>query len=105
MEALSAKRVSIFARSLEGQWQLERRDDAPATYSRSFEIPAAWAGRRVFVRLDRVGAGFGLRVNGKPAGSSADVRVPSEFDITGFVNPGQNTMTVETREAAGSSKA
>ena len=95
MEAQSPKHVTSFARSLEGDWQAA----AAGSYRRAFELPSAWAGRRVFARFDGVAAGISVSVNGKAVGRAA-AREFAEFDLTDAVHPGQNTLAVDPTEAA-----
>ncbi|MFD0766834.1 glycoside hydrolase family 2 TIM barrel-domain containing protein [Mucilaginibacter lutimaris] len=65
------------------------------SYRRNFELPANWKDRRVFVTFDGVDAGFFLWVNGKKVGYSVNSRNAAEFDITKYVNPGNNMIAVE----------
>jgi beta-galactosidase len=65
------------------------------SYRRNFEVPANWNGRRIFVTFDGVDAGFFLWVNGKKVGYSVNSRNAAEFDISGFVKPGNNIIAVE----------
>ncbi len=72
------------------------RDDNPVgSYRTTFTVPAEWAGRRVLVHFAGVDSAFYLWINGKRVGYSEDSRTPAEFDVTGFVAPGPNTMAVE----------
>jgi len=64
------------------------------SYRRAFTVPEAWAGRQVFLRFDGVSSFFKLWVNGAEAGFSKDSRTPAEFNITGLVKPGTNTVAV-----------
>ncbi|HWB27774.1 MAG TPA: glycoside hydrolase family 2 TIM barrel-domain containing protein [Chitinophagaceae bacterium] len=65
------------------------------SYRRNFEVPANWIGRRIFVTFDGVDAGFFLWVNGKKVGYSVNSRNAADFDITGYVKPGNNMIAVE----------
>ncbi len=65
------------------------------SYVRTFQAPAAWEGRRVFVTFDGVESAFYLWINGQRVGYSQDSRTPAEFDITTYLKPGDNTMAVE----------
>ena len=81
-------------------------DYNPVSSSRTtFEVPSAWAGRRVILRFDGVYSAYYVWVNGKKVGYAEDSKLPSEFDVTDFVNipapgtkhqaPGANTLAVE----------
>lgn len=63
-------------------------------YRTAFEIPQDWSGRDVLVSFESVDAMFFLWVNGQPVGQSTDSRLPAEFDLTGFVRPGTNSLAV-----------
>ena len=64
-------------------------------YSRRFSIPADWKGRRVIIHFGGVSSAMYLYVNGKEVGYSQDSRLPAEFDITSFVNAGENSLEVK----------
>ncbi len=63
-------------------------------YRRDFFIPDEWEGFRIIVRFEGVDSGFHLWINGKEVGYSQGSRMPSEFDITPFVNLGENSISV-----------
>ncbi len=70
-------------------------DDNPTgSYRRTFRVPEAWAGRRLFICFEGVDSAFHLWVNGRDVGFSQESRLPAEFDITDFVRPGENTLAV-----------
>ena len=62
-------------------------------YRTSFRVPAAFAGRRVVLRFDGVSSAYEVSVNGHDVGYAEDSRLPSEFDITPFLN-----RTIRTTE-------
>jgi beta-galactosidase len=64
-------------------------------YRRTFEVPKAWAGRRVLLTFDGVNSFFDLWINGEKIGMGKDSRTPVEFDITKFLKPGKNLIAVE----------
>lgn len=65
------------------------------SYRRSFDLPADWDGRRVFIRFDAVRQGFYLWVNGVKVGYSEDSFTPAEFEITRLVKPGRNVVAAD----------
>lgn len=65
------------------------------SYRREFELPAGWAGRRVFMTFDGVDSAFFLWINGEKVGYSTNSRNAAEFDITKYVKPGKNMVAVE----------
>ena len=66
-----------------------------SAYRRTFEVPAEWDGRPIFLTFDGVNSFFYLWVNGQKVGFSKDSRTPAEFDVTRFVKPGKNLIAVE----------
>ena len=71
-------------------------DDNPVgSYRRTFDLPAGWSGRRVFLRFGGVDSAFYVWINGQRVGYSEDSRTPAEFDVTRFVRPGSNLVAAE----------
>ncbi len=64
-------------------------------YLRSFSLPEGWDGKRIIVRFGGVYSGFYLWVNGEMVGYAEDSCLPSEFDISEFVNQGENMIAVK----------
>ncbi len=71
------------------------RDNPTGCYRRTFDLPAGWAGKSVFVTFNGVESAFYLWVNGRAVGYSQDSKLPAEFDLTGVVKPGKNTLAVQ----------
>ncbi len=65
------------------------------SYRRDFELPADWAGRRVFLSFSGVDSAFFVWINGEKVGYSVNSRNTAEFDVTPFVKPGKNMIAVE----------
>ncbi|MBE1493357.1 beta-galactosidase [Amycolatopsis lexingtonensis] len=64
-------------------------------YRRTFQVPAAWSGRRTFLHFAGVKSAFYVWVNGTLLGYREDSRTPGEFDITDHLRPGVNQLAVE----------
>lgn len=71
-------------------------------YRRTFTLPAAFAGRRTFLRFEGVETVYYLWINGQPVGYSEDSKLPSEFEITDFVHVGDNLLALEVLRFADS---
>jgi beta-galactosidase len=61
-------------------------------YRREFTVPAGWKGKEIFIYLGSVKSAFYLYVNGNYIGYSEGSKLPSEFDITQSVKPGQKNV-------------
>jgi beta-galactosidase len=66
-----------------------------SAYRHTFEVPAEWSGRPVYLTFDGVNSFFYLWVNGEKVGLGKDSRTPVEFNVTRFVKPGKNQIAVE----------
>lgn len=64
-------------------------------YRRNFKVPYTWDGREIFIHFGAVKSAFYLYINGKMAGFSKGSNNPSEFNITGYLIRGENTLAVE----------
>ncbi|MDD4124586.1 MAG: glycoside hydrolase family 2 TIM barrel-domain containing protein [Eubacteriales bacterium] len=67
-------------------------------YSRRFEIPAEWKGRRVFIHFGAADYHAKVYINGGFAGSHKGGYTPFAFDITKFLVDGENKVTVEAED-------
>jgi beta-galactosidase len=61
-------------------------------YRQTFTIPEGWNGRQIFICFDGVESAFYLWVNGRAVGYSQDSRLPAEFDLTDYVQVGENEL-------------
>ncbi len=65
------------------------------SYRRSFNLPATWAGKSVYIHFGAVKSAFYIWINGKKVGYSQGSKTPAEFNITSYVKPGENLVAVE----------
>ena len=65
------------------------------TYRRQFTLPDEWDGRDIYIRFNGVGHGYYLWINGQRIGYSEDSYLPSEFNITKYVQKGTNTVALQ----------
>jgi beta-galactosidase len=63
-------------------------------YRRSFTVPTSWQGDRVVLGIDGAESVHAVYVNGRFVGYGTDSRLPSEYDISGVVHPGDNDLAV-----------
>lgn len=71
------------------------KDNPVGSYRMTFEVPAAWKGRSVFLHFGGVTSAYYVWVNGKMVGYSEDSCLPAEFDITDYLKPGANLLAVQ----------
>jgi len=76
-----------------GHWELQGFEEplykepreGVGLYRRIFDVPEAWADRRVFIRFEGVLYGFEFWINGKHAGRFESAFNRSEFDVTDLI--------------------
>jgi beta-galactosidase len=72
------------------------RDVNPTgAYLRTIDLPADWAGDRVFLRFEGVTSNYLVWVNGAYVGYDQGGYTPAEFDITSRLHTGKNTVAVQ----------
>lgn len=64
-------------------------------YRKTFELAESWTGSRVVLAFEGVQSAFYVWVNGKQVGYSQGSMTTAEFDITPFVQPGQNVLAAK----------
>lgn len=72
-----------------------RMDNPVSSYRKTFVLPKAFSGKRIFIVFDGVQSGFYLWINGQKVGYSEDSMTPAEFDITDYVQEGENLLAVQ----------
>jgi beta-galactosidase/beta-glucuronidase len=63
-------------------------------YSRGFELPEAWRGKRILLNFGAVDYETKVWVNGEPAGENRGGHVPFSFDITELLRGGENAVAL-----------
>jgi beta-galactosidase len=69
--------------------------NAVGSYQRTFSVPQNWKELNVTLHFGAVSSAFKVWVNGKFAGYGEDSFLPSEFNITGYLKDGENTLSVQ----------
>jgi len=72
-----------------------QEDNPTGLYRKTFNFPTEWEGRKIILYFGGVESAFYLWVNGQKVGYSQGSRTPAEFDITEFVQSGQNLIAAE----------
>ncbi len=65
------------------------------SYRTTFQVPARWKNREISIVFDGVNSAFYLWVNGQKVGYSQGSRTPAEFNITSYLQDGENTLAAE----------
>lgn len=79
----------------DAKWTTFKERNPVSSYRRTFTVPEEWKGRQTFVVFNGVMSAFNLYVNGKRVGYSEDSRTPAEFNLTPYLQPGENLLAVE----------
>ena len=72
-----------------------REPNPVGSYRRSFTVPNDWNGRQVYIHFAGVSSVFYLWVNGEKVGYSQGSRLPTEFNISKYLKPGENVLAAE----------
>ena len=75
--------------------EIDRDRTAVGSYVRYFTLPRHFAGHRVCISFQGVERAFYLWLNGHFVGYSEDSFTPSDFDLTDYLVPGENRLSVE----------
>ncbi len=65
------------------------------SYKRSFNLPAGWDGKEVYLHFGGVRSVMYVWINGKMVGYNEGSKTPAEYRITPYLQPGENTVSVE----------
>ena len=63
-------------------------------YRREFTVPSSWKGRQIFLRFEKVASASFVWINGEQVGYNEGAQEPSEYNVTKYVKPGKNTVSV-----------
>ena len=67
------------------------------SYQRTFSVPAGWKDMNITLHFGGVRSAFNVWVNGKFVGYGEDSCLPSEFNVTPYLNEGENILSVQVR--------
>ncbi len=70
-------------------------DNPVGLYRRKFVVPANWDGRQIFLCFEGVNSAFYVYVNGRQVGFSKVAHMPAEFNITPYLQSGENSIAVQ----------
>lgn len=64
-------------------------------YRRTFKLPAEWKNnKQIFLRFEKVASASFVWINGQEVGYNEGAQEPSEYNITSYLQPGENTLAV-----------
>ena len=75
--------------------QAMKKGNSVGTYRKVFELEEGWKDREVFLNFEGVESAFYLWINGQPVGYSEDTFTRAEFDITPYLQDGENTIALQ----------
>jgi beta-galactosidase len=65
------------------------------SYKRTFTVPEEWNGKEIYLHFGAVSSAMYVWINENMVGYSQDSKTPAEFNITKYLEPGDNTLAVE----------
>jgi beta-galactosidase len=71
-----------------------REYNPTGSYRRSFVIPSNWKDREIFLRMEKTASASFVWINGQEVGYNEGAQEPAEYNITKYVKPGKNTVSV-----------
>ena len=88
-------REGVMREPKDQRWTTFKYRNEVGSYRRSFTVPADWKGRQVILNFDGVDSFFYLWINGRYVGFSKNSRNTARFDITDYLQDGENSVAVE----------
>ena len=71
------------------------KDNHVGSYRKTIVVPESWKGQQVIAHFGSVTSCIYLWVNGQFVGYSEDSKIEAEFDITKYVQPGENLIAFQ----------
>ncbi|MDR1681832.1 MAG: DUF4981 domain-containing protein [Candidatus Symbiothrix sp.] len=65
------------------------------TYHRSFDLPADWNGKEIYLSADGTRGAVYYYLNGQFIGMNKESKIPARFNITSYLQAGKNTIAVQ----------
>ena len=83
--------------------QIPTRFNPVASYVKYFEVPENIKGKRVFISFQGAESGIAVWLNGSYVGYSEDTFTPSEFELTPYLQEGENKLAAQVFKFTSSS--
>ena len=77
------------------EWTTYEERNPTGQYRRTFTLPASWQEGQTFLRFEGVMSAFYVWINGQKVGYSQGSMEPSEFNVTPYLQKGENQIAVE----------
>ena len=71
-----------------------REYNPTGSYRKTFNIPAGWKSKEVFLRMEKTQSASFVWINGKEVGYNEGGQEPAEYNITRYLKQGKNTIAV-----------
>ncbi len=65
------------------------------SYFRTFEIPKEWGKKQIFLHFEGVHSASYVWINGTEVGYNQGGMEPAEYDITNYLEPGENAIAIQ----------
>jgi beta-galactosidase len=70
-------------------------ENPTGVYERDFDIPKSWSGKRIVLQVGGYESVALVYINSQEVGLSKDSRLAAEFDVTNFVQSGNNVLRID----------
>ncbi len=70
-------------------------ENPTGVYERDFDVPKSWNGKRIVLQLGGYESVALVYINGQEVGLTKDSRLAAEFDVTQFVQSGNNVLRID----------
>ena len=70
-------------------------ENPTGVYERDFDVPKSWNGKRIVLQVGGYESVALVYINGQEVGLSKDSRLAAEFDVTQFVQSGNNVVRID----------
>lgn len=74
---------------------VDNNDLPVGTYRRTFTVPSSMKGKKILLQLGSVSGAATYYLNGREVGYTKASKMPVEFDITPYLNDGENTLAIQ----------
>ena len=68
---------------------IPREYNPTGSYRKTFNIPASWKGKEIFLRMEKTASASFVWINGKEVGYNEGAQEPAEYNITKYLKPGK----------------